>query len=71
MRVRIRNEVSSYEHKNVILTSKFILITDLTEDEEIFHQLCKKVFFRISFLDKVLLNKGSKNLSTNSKQKNI
>ena len=39
MRVRIRNDVSSYQHKTVIVTSKFIFITDLTENEEIFQQL--------------------------------
>ena len=45
MRVRIRNDVSSYQLKTVILTSKFIFISDLTQDEEIFQQICLKVIF--------------------------
>ena len=45
MRVRIRNDVSSYQLKTVMVTSKFIFITDLTQDEEIFQQICHKVIF--------------------------
>ena len=43
MRVRIRNDVSSYQYKTVLVTSKFIFITDLTEDEKIFQELYQKV----------------------------
>ena len=43
MRVRIRNDVSSYHYKTVLVTSKFIFITDLTEDEKIFNELYQKV----------------------------
>ena len=43
MRVRIRNDVSSYQYKTVLVTSKFIFITALTEDEKIFQELYQKV----------------------------